>query len=139
ARARSSAPPRAFRSPTSRPGTTRTSSDRLNISSDEGTTRARRAGRPLVGIQPENIIHIMRTLPVRSLVTTLAIGLAAPLHASLQAQTIVVPDSANAAVASLVARLDLARYKATVKGLTQFGDRRQGTDRNRRAVDWIEA
>ena len=30
-------------------------------------------------------------------------------------------------------------YKATVKGLTQFGDRRQGTDRNRAAVDWIEA
>src|SRR5262245_44011376 len=38
----------------------------------------------------------------------------------------------------LVDRLELARYKATVKGLTQFGDRRQGTERNRRAVDWIE-
>ncbi len=38
----------------------------------------------------------------------------------------------------LVARLDLDKYKATIKGLTQFGDRRQGTDRNRRAVDWIE-
>lgn len=39
----------------------------------------------------------------------------------------------------LVSRLDLERYKATIKGLTQFGDRRQGTDRNRAAVDWIEA
>src|ERR1700686_5329316 len=39
----------------------------------------------------------------------------------------------------LVGRLDLERYKATVKGLTRFGDRRQGTDRNRAAVDWIEA
>jgi len=39
----------------------------------------------------------------------------------------------------LVGRLDLERYKATIKGLTQFGDRQQGTDRNRRAVDWIEA
>ncbi|MGH7465402.1 MAG: M28 family peptidase, partial [Longimicrobiales bacterium] len=39
----------------------------------------------------------------------------------------------------LVDRLDLERYKATIKGLTQFGDRRQGTDRNRAAVDWIEA
>jgi hypothetical protein len=39
----------------------------------------------------------------------------------------------------MVARLDLEKYKATVKGLTQFGDRRQGTDRNRAAVDWIEA
>jgi hypothetical protein len=42
------------------------------------------------------------------------------------------------AVATLVGRLDLARYKATIKGLTAFGDRRQGTDRNRAAVDWIE-
>ena len=41
-------------------------------------------------------------------------------------------------VAPLVARLDLERYKATIKGLTQFGDRRQGTARNRAAVDWIE-
>jgi hypothetical protein len=39
----------------------------------------------------------------------------------------------------MVARLDLEKYKATIKGLTQFGDRRQGTDRNRAAVDWIEA
>jgi hypothetical protein len=43
------------------------------------------------------------------------------------------------AVTTLVSRLDLERYKATIKGLTQFGDRRQGTERNRRAVDWIEA
>jgi hypothetical protein len=42
-------------------------------------------------------------------------------------------------VRSLVDRLDLERYKATIRGLTQFGDRRQGTDRNRAAVDWIEA
>jgi hypothetical protein len=39
----------------------------------------------------------------------------------------------------LVSRLELERYKATIKGLTQFGDRRQGTDRNRAAVDWIAA
>jgi hypothetical protein len=39
----------------------------------------------------------------------------------------------------LVGRLDLERYKATIKGLTQFGDRRQGTDRNRAAVNWIES
>jgi peptidase M28-like protein len=42
-------------------------------------------------------------------------------------------------VKTLVGRLDLAKYKATIKGLTQFGDRRQGTDRNRAAIDWIEA
>jgi hypothetical protein len=40
---------------------------------------------------------------------------------------------------TLVGRLDLEKYKATIRGLTQFGDRRQGTDRNRAATDWIEA
>src|SRR5690242_10489275 len=39
----------------------------------------------------------------------------------------------------LVGRLDLEKYKATIKSLTAFGDRRQGTDRNRAAIDWIEA
>jgi hypothetical protein len=39
----------------------------------------------------------------------------------------------------LVGRLDLESYKATIKGLAQFGDRREGTARNRAAVDWIEA
>jgi len=42
-------------------------------------------------------------------------------------------------VKALVGRLELEKYKATVKGLTQFGDRRQGTDRNRAAIDWIDA
>src|SRR5688500_2039249 len=42
-------------------------------------------------------------------------------------------------VRTLVGRLDLEKYKATVKGLTAFGDRREGTERNRKAVDWIEA
>jgi hypothetical protein len=42
-------------------------------------------------------------------------------------------------VRTLVGRLDLEKYKATIKGLTTFGDRRQGADRNRAAIDWIEA
>ena len=42
-------------------------------------------------------------------------------------------------IRALVGRLDLETYKATIKGLTQFGDRREGTDRNRAALDWIEA
>src|SRR5438477_5720009 len=54
---------------------------------------------------------------------------------SLFAQTDARPDP----VKTLVERLDLERYKATIKGLTQFGDRRQGTDRNRAAMEWIEA
>jgi hypothetical protein len=41
-------------------------------------------------------------------------------------------------IRTVVARLDLEKYKATIKGLTQFGDRREGTERNRQAVDWIE-
>ena len=39
----------------------------------------------------------------------------------------------------MVSRLELEKYKATIKGLTAFGDRRQGTDRNMNAVGWIEA
>ena len=35
-------------------------------------------------------------------------------------------------IKAMVDRLDLEKFKATIKGLTQFGDRRQGTDRNRR-------
>src|SRR5882672_8961914 len=42
-------------------------------------------------------------------------------------------------VKKLVGRLDLEKYKATIKGLTQFGDRLHGTDRNRATIDWIEA
>lgn len=55
-------------------------------------------------------------------------------EAAAQAQAESIADP----VKILVDRLDLERYKATVKGLTQFGDRRQGTDRNRQAIDWIE-
>ena len=41
-------------------------------------------------------------------------------------------------VRPLVDRLDLAQYKAHIKGLTQFGDRMEGTQRNRDAIDWLE-
>ena len=42
-------------------------------------------------------------------------------------------------IRTLVGRLELEKFKGTLKGLTQFGDRREGTQRNRDAVDWIEA
>ena len=58
---------------------------------------------------------------------------------ALTAQGDSARPSAPDPVAQLVARLDLEQYKATIKGLTRFGDRRQGTDRNRNAVNWIEA
>ena len=41
-------------------------------------------------------------------------------------------------ILTLVSRLELEKYKATLKGPTQFGDRRQGTQRNRDAVNWIQ-
>jgi len=65
----------------------------------------------------------------------LVAALAIPTLALAQADSAKAPDL----IPQLVARLDLERYKATIKGLTRFGDRRQGTDRNRAAVDWIEA
>jgi hypothetical protein len=56
-----------------------------------------------------------------------------------QAQAPATRPAPRDPIASLVAQLDLERYKATIKGLTQFGDRREGTDRNRNALNWIEA
>jgi len=70
----------------------------------------------------------------------MAVGLVTVLGAvtSSQQSTASQPQREDR-IAILVGRLDLERYKATIKGLTQFGDRQQGTDRNRHAVDWIEA
>ena len=73
----------------------------------------------------------MRTMFIRNLATALIAAL--PMLAWAQAGAVVDP------VAVLVGRLNLESYKATIKGLTQFGDRREGTDRNRAATDWIEA
>jgi acetylornithine deacetylase/succinyl-diaminopimelate desuccinylase-like protein len=69
---------------------------------------------------------------------------AIPFLLSAMVSTLAAPASAQSEtppdpIATLVNRLDLERYKATIKSLTQFGDRRQGTDRNRAAIDWIES
>src|SRR5215467_13867396 len=64
------------------------------------------------------------------------------LGATLQTHPLVAAEAATVSddpAAQLVSRLELERYKATIKGLTRFGDRRQGTDRNRAAIDWIES
>jgi hypothetical protein len=66
-------------------------------------------------------------------------GVVAPAPAPAVSVGINTVEQPDPGIAAMVARLDLEKYKATVKGLTQFGDRRQGTDRNRAAVDWIEA
>jgi hypothetical protein len=68
--------------------------------------------------------------PGLSLATFLATLLAPPLASAQQAD--------EATIRELVSRLSLTSYMDTIKGLTQFGDRRQGTTRNRNAVDWIE-
>jgi peptidase M28-like protein len=57
------------------------------------------------------------------------------LATGLSAQTVNAPSDA---VRTVVGRLELERYKAHIKGLTQFGDRMQGTQRNRDAIDWLE-
>jgi hypothetical protein len=51
----------------------------------------------------------------------------------------VTMTAADSAVKRVVDRLDFDSYKALIKGLTQFGDREQGTERNARANDWIES
>ena len=64
---------------------------------------------------------------------------ALPVAAQPSIPVITAADTTNDPVQTLVNRLDLEKYKNTIKGLAQFGDRRQGTKRNRDAVDWIEA
>ncbi|HEX5435907.1 MAG TPA: M20/M25/M40 family metallo-hydrolase [Gemmatimonadaceae bacterium] len=64
--------------------------------------------------------------------------IAAPLAAQRRASPY-AGDTANTQIKEMVSRLSLDHYKATIKGLTKFGDRRQGTARNRAALDWIEA
>ena len=67
-----------------------------------------------------------------------AAGLLAATSTSLMAQA-PSEQSQPDDIRILVSQLDLQKYKETIRGLTQFGDRREGTERNRRAVDWIEA
>ncbi len=89
-------------------------------------------------------MRLTRPFFLRAALTTCAtlVALAAAAFtAPLAAQTFPAApaDTLDDPVRILVSRLNLEQYKATVKGLTEFGDRRQGTERNRKAVDWIEA
>jgi hypothetical protein len=82
----------------------------------------------------------MRSNAVILLLLGLLAGLTTPVSAGRRGQAATPAQALDAdPVRVLVERLDLEKYKATIKGLTKFGDRRQGTDRNRAAVDWIEA
>src|SRR5262249_22727345 len=80
----------------------------------------------------------MRSKPFLFAIGGLIITLVTPMlgqRGGAQSQA----PAADDPIKTLVGRLDLEKYKATIKGLTQFGDRRQGTERNRKALDWIEA
>jgi len=86
------------------------------------------------------MVKIRKSPPVycrlmKRILASLAVIAAVTSTHAQQAPATPAPDP----IRTLVSRLDLDRYKATIKGLTQFGDRRQGTKRNRDAVDWIEA
>jgi len=48
-------------------------------------------------------------------------------------------SAADSEVKMIVDRLDFDSYKEILAGLTRFGDREQGTERNAQAIDWIEA
>jgi hypothetical protein len=74
-------------------------------------------------------------IPSSLLAAALALALPAALAQTAPATPAVAPDP----VARLVSQLDLGRYKETIRNLARFGDRRQGTERNRKAIDWIEA
>src|SRR5262245_58384266 len=66
---------------------------------------------------------------------------AAALAVVLLAAPVTGAQTANAPsdeMRTVVGRLQLERFKAHVKGLTQFGDRMVGTQRNRDAIDWLD-
>ena len=65
------------------------------------------------------------------------IGMAAVV--AVAAQRGPAAPTPDPAVATMVSRLTLDHFKTTLKGVTQFGDRRQGTKRNQDAVEWIAA
>jgi hypothetical protein len=76
--------------------------------------------------------------------TSIVTAAAALLAASVVVASAQTPPAAPQAapddpIRTLVGQLDLAKYKDTIKSLTRFGDRRQGTERNKAAIDWIEA
>jgi Peptidase family M28 len=82
----------------------------------------------------------MRTVRFVLAICSFAIASSAPGFGHRRGEASAQPSiAADDPIRTLVGRLDLEKYKATIKGLTQFGDRQQGTDRNLAAVDWIEA
>jgi hypothetical protein len=73
--------------------------------------------------------------PIRPAILVVSVIVVTSLGQPLTGQQRAARD---ANVQTLVSRLELGRYKSTIEALSRFGDRRQGTRRNRDAVDWIE-
>jgi hypothetical protein len=74
-----------------------------------------------------------------ALFIALTLALCLPLPALAQTAPAATSAAPADPIAQLVGQLDLGRYKETIRGLARFGDRKQGTERNRKAIDWIEA
>src|SRR5260221_4201606 len=109
-------------------GSTRTAPALAERSSGGTGPAARRVNCKYNGVQ----LMIRKTAPIAAsiiLATTIP-----ALSAAAAGETEAKPADP---VVALVGRLDLEKYKATIKGLTRFDDRRHGTDRNRDAIDWI--
>ena len=82
---------------------------------------------------------MIRTHHIAIALLAVSVATASSIQAQAAERPAPLDTLRNPEIQNMVARLDLEKFKATVKGLTQFGDRRQGTARNRAAVDWIEA
>jgi hypothetical protein len=80
----------------------------------------------------KNHFYVNQINPIKQAKLFLTFGLCASFCIST-----VASDSVDT-TRILVDKLTLNSYKSTLKGLTQFGDRRQGTVRNRDALSWIE-
>ena len=91
----------------------------------------------ILTVNPED--QSVRPAPIFVLVSLTLVACSSATTTSTVATAPPPPAIDSVSIRSLVAQIDLERYKATIKGLTQFGDRRQGTTRNRQAIDWIEA
>src|SRR5262245_28698140 len=84
-------------------------------------------------------VFCMRRIGFYFALGALIVGFSGGTAAQRGAEPAAATPEPNDPVKTFAGRLELEKYKATVKWLTQFGDRRQGTERNRKAVDWIEA
>lgn len=99
------------------------------------------------------VMTLPHSLPARGSLLAIALAAAAAFAAPPSPAAAQDPDdrrlrgvlggvdltAQDSMIQEIVGRLDFESYKSLLEGLTQFGDRRQGTERNAQAIDWIEA